>query len=118
MVDSVASAGGNVVITPNDIWYSTVERSRFRSSGAVTLNVVIICDKITNDVEIHNNLELHIVETLPRQIDCSIENVDITNVDITRNAILVRIPKTQYSQQEKQVIDLFNNLSIDEWNKL
>ena len=69
----------------------------------------IIFDKINNDVEVLTDLELHIVETLPRQIDCS-----IANADIARRAILVRIPKTQHSQQDQQVIDLFNNLSIDQ----
>ena len=109
MVDSVASAGGDVVITPQDVTYSAVEGSLFHSSGSVRLTVAIIFDKINNDVEVLTDLELHIVETLPRQIDCS-----IANADIARRAILVRIPKTQHSQQDQQVIDLFNNLSIDQ----
>jgi hypothetical protein len=108
MVDRVARAGGNVVITPHDVTYSAVEGSRFHSSGAVTLNVVVIFDKLNNDVEILNNLELHIVDTLPKQIDCS-----IANVDITRNSMLVRIPKIPNVEQEQQMDWKINGLETE-----
>ena len=49
---------------------------------------------------------------MPEQIDCS-----IANVDITRNVMLVRIPKTPNVEQEQQISQLFSNLTMDDLSK-